>query len=188
MLQLLCIMVCEWIKGTRSTFFHKKYSNLHRCVYILGHFVNCSCYKTVTYILINFIRINRLKNTLHNSGDLTLIEQSSLEQQRNKLQQFYQYFAVSILSLQVSIHRYITYLLGSDMGYNIADKTKTKKPASVASYNSFNMLLGTADSTQVGYLYYITHSSKYCSILYIKASINACIKQLHTTFVHNLPP
>ena len=67
------------------------------------------------------------------------------------------------------------------MGYNIADKAKTKKPASVASYNSFNMLLRTADSTQVGYLYYITHSSKYCSILYIKALINAC---LHTVVTH----
>ena len=40
----------------------------------LGHFVNCDCYETVPYILINFIWINRLKNTLHDSGDLALIE------------------------------------------------------------------------------------------------------------------
>ena len=102
------------IRHIRSTFFHKntpastvvpqarpyaagrlsigdykrprKLDYLHRRVYILGHFVNCDCYETVPYILINFIWINRLKNTLHDSGDLALIERRSLKQQRDKLQ------------------------------------------------------------------------------------------------------
>ena len=66
-----------------------KYSNLRRRVYILGHFVNGYCYEIVPYVLINFIRINRLKNTLHASGNIALIEQSSLKQQRYKFQWFY---------------------------------------------------------------------------------------------------
>ena len=68
------------------------------CVH-LGHFVNCDFYKIVLYILVNFIWIKRLKNTLHDSGDLALIEQSSLKQQRDKFQWFYRYFAVYIISL-----------------------------------------------------------------------------------------
>ena len=37
-----------------------------------GYFVNGDSYEIVPYILINFIRINRLKNTLHVSSDLVL--------------------------------------------------------------------------------------------------------------------
>ena len=72
------------------------------------------------------------------NGDLALIERSSLKQQRDKLQWLYQYFAVSILSLQVSIHRYITYMLGLNMGYYTADKVKTNT----------GFILGVCDNAQ----------------------------------------
>ena len=53
------------------------------------HFIiNGDCCITIPYILINFVQVNRSKNTLQVGAKLALIERSYLEHERDNLEWF----------------------------------------------------------------------------------------------------
>ena len=70
-----------------------------------GLFVNDDSYEIIPYILINLIKVNRSKNTLHVGGNFVLIERNKVKHQCNKLKWFYRQSVVLILSLQVSLYK-----------------------------------------------------------------------------------
>ena len=73
---------------------------------------------------ITFIWINRLKNTLYYfSGNLA--SDAAWNSDAINFSGFTDNFMVSILSLQVSMHSYVTYLPCMGMGYHIAENSKT---------------------------------------------------------------